>query len=903
MKLKFTQLVLLVCFVCCAILAQAQTTINGSVKDENGEAVIGAAVYETNTSRGTITDVNGNYSLNVDQLPTSITISYVGFKTIKIDVMDGVTPINIIMVENTSRLDDVVVVGTRGKARTILTSAVPIDNLNPADLVRSGQNTIDQMINYRVPSYNSTNQTISDATAHFDPSELRNLGPSRTLVLVNGKRKNQSALVYVNDTPGKGEVGVDMKSIPTAAIKRIEVLRDGAAAQYGSDAVAGVINIVLKDQASDWNVSAGAGITTMGDGLTYDASINKGFKIGKGTLNLTADYYHQDYTDRSGVPGGDGLFGVIFQPSQAALDNGEITQAEFDAQQEFANSILNGTHPWIQENPDLGMIVGQPEYSKISALANFDLPYKDGVGTFYSTFGYTARNGTSFALYRAPYWITDDSGLLTPEGEEYQGFQPTFETSIGDLTFIIGNRYNFNGWKSDLSFTSGSNSVDYLIGNTINPSLLPNSPTEFDAGAYTFGHNLLNLDVSKSFGDITLMLGAEARQESFDVVAGQEESYVNGGAQSFPGLQPGNAVEATRTNAGVYAGLDWDITEKFLLGGAARFENYSDFGSNLSWKVNSRYILGDNKGAVRASVSTGFRAPSLHQIHLSNVQTLVSGGTVSNQGTFANTSDVIRGLGVPELTAETSFNFTGGITYKLAKGLSLTADYYNINVDNRVLFTGEVGFDGDDSTINDVEQVLLDNDVTSIKFFVNAMDTRTQGIDVVLDYTGFRFGNDNKVGFTVAVNNNRTQIIGDINAPETLAEAGYDIFSRKEQSRVTTARPNFKSLVGINAKFSNFTATLNNTYFGKVTWQHATDPNLDQTFSGKLITDLILGYDVTESFGLQLKVNNLFNVYPDVIVTGGDFVTDLGGRFQYPWEVNQFGFNGTMVSLRANISF
>ena len=876
--------------------------IKGMIKDaKTGEVLIGATIVEVGTFNGTTTDLDGIFSLTVESFPVDIQVSSTGYAPQTLTVESG-GMLEIMMNAGLS-IDEIVVVGSRGKARTILESPVPIDNINAADLIKSGQNTVEQMINYRVPSYNSSNQTISDATAHFDPSELRNLGPSRTLVLVNGKRKNQSALVYVNDTPGKGEVGTDMKSIPTAAIERIEVLRDGAAAQYGSDAIAGVINIILKNR-TDGNVSLGTGITTKGDGLTYDASVNKGFKIGKkGFLNLTGSYYHQDKTNRAGEPGGDGLFGVIFQPDPDAVMNGTMTQQEYDDALGFANSVLNGTHPWLKENPDMGMTVGQPEYDKYSFFGNFGTKYGGGAGEFYAYGGYTGRNGTSFALYRAPYWIGDDAGLLTPSGETYSGFQPTFETKISDLTFTIGNKYNINGWNTDVSLTTGSNSVDYTIGNTINVSLLPNSPTEFDAGAYSFGNILGNVDVSKTFGDVDFSIGMEARQETFEVVAGQEESYVTGGAQSFPGLQPGNALKENRTNVGIYAGADWDATDAFLIGGAVRYENYSDFGGNFSWKINARHMLGDRQGAIRASVSTGFRAPSLHQVYLSNVQTLVSGGTISNQGTFNNVSNVIKGLGIPALDAETSFNITAGFTYKLVEGFTLAVDYYNVAVDNRVLFTGEIGFDGDAANTNPIETVLIANDVTSIKFFVNALDTRTQGVDVVADYSGVSVGENASLDFILSLNANKTKIEGTITAPGVVGEQGVEIFNRKEQSRVTSARPNFKSLFGIGLNLKKFKITLNNTYFGEVTWQHASDPMKDQTFAGKVITDLVLGYDISKNLNFNVVVNNLLNVYPDKIDTKGDFVTDLGGRFQYPWEVNQFGFNGTIVSGRLSYNF
>ena len=854
-------------------------TVTGTVKDKEGEPIIGATVLIKDTNKGDVTDLNGNFTLEVEPGQT-IVVSFVGFISKEITITNT-TSIDVVLEEDITSLSEVVVVGSRGRPRTVIESPVPIDNINAAELQESGQVTIEQIINYKIPSFNSSNQTISDATAHFDPSELRNLGPSRTLVLVNGKRKNQSALVYVNDTPGKGEVGVDMKSIPTAAIERIEVLRDGATAQYGSDAIAGVINIVLKETVNG-QASLNTGVTSQGDGFTYDASINKGFKLGNnGFLNLTGNFYHQDYTDRAGETGRDLLFGNIFGD----------------------DALLNGTNPWIQDNPDLGMIVGQPEYDRASIYANMGTTYADGAGEFYFTGGYTYRDGTSFALYRAPYWITDDAGLLTPSGQPYNGFQPTFETDINDYTFTVGNKYQFGDWKTDLSLTTGGNDVAYTIGNTINPALLPNSPTSFDAGAYLFGSSLANIDISRQFDNVGIYFGTEIRRERFKVTAGEEASYVDGGAQSFPGLQPSNELDENRNNVGLYAGLDWDISEETLLGAAARFENYSDFGSNFSWKINARHLFADGNGAVRGSISTGFRAPSLHQIYLSNVQTLVSGGTVSNQGTFNNVSPVIRGLGIPELDAETSFSVSAGVTYRLFEKLSITADYYNISVDNRVLFTGEIGFDGDNATTNSVEQILLDNEVTSIKFFVNALDTRTQGADIIIDLNDISLGGKAKLGITSSTNFNETTIEGSIDAPGTVGAEGYEIFNRKEQSRVTTARPNFKTLFGINLKISKFTASFNNTYFGKVTWQHATEPANDQTFSGKVITDLILGYEILDNLSANFVINNLFDIYPDEIVTNGDFVTDLGGRFRYPWEVNQFGFNGTFIRGGLNFKF
>ena len=872
-------------------IVSLQQLVSGTITEaSSGLPLPSANIIVKGTSTGTTSDFDGNYKLSVDSFPVTLVVSSIGFTTQEIEVNAAGT-VDVALQDGVS-LDEVVIVGNRSKPRTILDSPVPIDNIGVAELRNTGQPTVDKMLTYKVPSFNSTNQTISDATAHFDPADLRGLGPSRTLVLVNGKRKNQSALVYINDTPGKGEVGVDLKSIPAAAIERIEVLRDGASAQYGSDAIAGVINMVLKKNVEYTTVNVKSGITTEGDGFNFGADLNTSLNFGDngGYFNFTFGYYNQEETNRAGEPGGDGLFGVIFGD----------------------DDILNGTTPWLQENPDLGMTVGQPEMKNTDLFFNLGLPYKNGKGELYAFGGLSLRKGKSFALYRTPYWVPDPFNLLHEPGTEYQGFQPTFETDVRDNNLTLGSKFKVYGFDADLSGTFGRNAVDYEVNNSLNPALGANSPTSFDVGAYAFSAMLVNLDFSRNFGDVNVAFGAEIRGERFRSSEGQPESYIGGGVQSFPGLQPANAVNATRDNYGVYADLEWEPTEEFLIGGAVRYEDFSDFGDNTSWKVNARYSLGE-KGAVRGSYSTGFRAPSLHQIYLSNVQTLVSGGTVSNQGTFNNVDPVIRnGLGVPQLTAETSKNISAGITYKPVPNLSLSVDFYQVKVDDRVLFTGEIGFDGDDSTINPVEQVLVNNDITSLKFFVNAVNTKTSGVDLVANYRNIELGNG-KLHTTLAANFNKTEITNDdvdpntfdlqIEAPGLLGANGYDIFNRKEQSRIESARPKTKVLLGFDYELNKWNFILNNTYFGEVTWKHASTPENDQTFSGKIVTDLIINYKFSEKVSANLSVNNLLDVYPDEIDTNGDFVTDLGGRFRYPWEVNQFGFNGTIINGGVTFKF
>lgn len=898
MKLNLIQLgFFILTLLLTAFTTTAQVAISGTVVDaDNNEPLIGASIQVPGTSSGTITDIDGSFSFTVSAVPVDIEISYTGYAGQSMSV-NNTDPITIVLSAGLN-IDEIVITGSRGKPRTILNSAVPIDNINARELKLSGQKTVDQMINYKVPSYNSTPQTVSDGTAHFDPSELRNLGPSRTLVLINGKRKNQSAQVYLNRTPGRGEVGTDMKAIPAAAIERIEVLRDGASAQYGSDAVAGVINIILKERVTPGEVNFEGGITEAGDGFQFGADLNTGFNIGKkgGFLNFTGEYYHQDYTNRSGTPGGDGLFGTLYQigaiPVQAAggfpASPGVVATAD---------QIANGNTDWQRANPDLGMIVGQPAYDKASAFVNLGLPH--GKGEFYINGGITHRDGTSFALYRVPWW----PGLPNANpatGGSFQGFGPTFESSINDLTFSVGNKWLVNDWDIDLSLTTGSNNIDYTVSNSINPSLGAATPTSFDPGGYKFGILVGNLDFAKVINDLSLSFGAEFRRENFEVRAGEEASYIDGGAQSFPGLQPSNALEENRSNIGVYVGADYDISESTLIGAAARFENYSDFGGNFSWKINARQLLGGENFALRASFSTGFRAPSLHQTYLSNIQTLFVDGNIAQQGTFNNVSDVAKTLGVPELDAEISRNFTIGLTGKIGNNLSITADYYNINVDDRVLLSNQISRgalpDG-----NTLKNDLIRDGVESFTFFINAIDSKTQGVDVVVNLGNLTAGKKGRLGFTLAANYNKTSLKGDPTAPPVLAENNIEIFNREERNRLVTGRPQTKVSLGANYRAGKFRATLNNTYFGEVTETHPGNPAFDQVFAGKTLTDLVLGFQAGDNIGLDVTINNIFNVYPDELRPVDDFEANLGGRFKYAWHVNQFGFTGTIFKVGVNI--
>ncbi len=871
--------IILTLFLVASVIAAQNVTIVGDVSSAKGEALVGVNIIVKGTTNGAATDLDGKFKIKLNELPVTLVFSSIGYKK-KIVLVDNVQYLKIVLEGDIYSSEDVMVVGSRFRPRTAITSPIPIDNIKMKDLEATAQISFDKMLHYTVPSFNSTQQVISDATAHFDPADLRGLGPSRTLVLINGKRKNASALVFINDTPGKGDVGVDMNSIPVSAIKRVEVLRDGASAQYGSDAIAGVINIILDDQTETTRINTFSSITGKGDGFQLGANVNTGFKIGDlGFFNLSSGYVNQKETNRAGSPGKDDLFG---QPA---------------------------SNPWIKDNPELGMKIGLPNMTSANIYYNTEIEV-DELSEIYSYGGLVYRNGLSYALYRTPYWVQDPHNLLHEKGTTYQGFQPTFGTDIFDNEFTAGFRSQKHGWKYDLSYTFGSNKVDYTIGNTLNPDLGATSPTEFNAGGYRFNNNIINFDISKLLFDrLFISLGSEFRIENFIAVEGEEASYYGSGASSFPGLQPQNAVDAKRTNMGVYVDLGYDITKNIFIGGAARYEKYSDFGNNLTYKANIRIKTTDNKYSVRGGVSTGFRAPSLHQIYLSNIQTLISGGTVSNQGTFNNNSPVLRQLGVDKLKEENALNFTIGAAARPLDNLFVSVDLYQINVNDRIVYSSSIS---SSDTTTTVGKILKANDITSLKFFINAVDTKTKGIDIVANY---RYKN---WGFNLAANIAKHEINGKIKTPDVLAKDGVDIFDRKEQSRLLTARPNTKLVLGLSYDFNPVVIGLNATYFGEVTWQHANnglngvdlgngplptdDAAYDQTFAAKTIFDLNLRYTINENISFSFMVNNLLDTYPDLIDTKGDFVTTLGGRFQYPWEVNQFGFNGRVFLATLNFT-
>ena len=839
---------------------------SGMVVDQNNEPLPGASVVIKGTTTGTTTDFDGKFSINISQDDVLI-VSYVGFSTNEVTFDGG--DLTVVLNEGEA-LDEVLVTGNRSKPRTAIDSAVPIDNIRTESVLNVGEASIERALTFSIPSYNSQDQAISDATAGFSPADLRGLGPSRTLVLINGKRVNQQAQAYLNRTPGKGEVGINLKSIPLAAVERIEVLRDGASSQYGSDAMAGVMNFILKEDSAFSTLSAGTGITSEGDGFQFNLDYNTTFAFGDGgRINLTFAYTDQEKTNRAGSPGLD------------AVDTSTARQNEID----FASN-----------DPTLGMIVGRPDLQQKTIFANITHPVGENAN-FYMTHGYSERWNRSFAYYRFPGWRRDvaDAGFLTPNPEDFVGYHPTFEGDIKDFFNVVGVDFDLaNGWNLDLSVTHGKNSIFYTVNRSVNRDYLSDngwSPTTFKPGGYAFSNIIQNADLTKSFSDqVSFSAGVEYKTEKFEAFPGDPFSRYGGGSDSFAGISLDQEGDWDRNNLAVYSGLDVDLSEKLLISGAVRYEDFSDFGSNVSAKIASRYKL-SNQSAVRASFSTGFRAPSLHQKYLSNTQYIIVAGSDEPllQGTLQNGTEAVRALGIKDLFAETSQNLTAGFTFGNGSNFSGSVDFYSINVDDRILFSSQISGDGNPSV-----QTLLDQaGVVSVQAWINAGNTKTTGLDFVLNWKS------DTIDLGLIGNFNETEIES-IDTPSELA--GVNIFAREEAGLIINSRPKSKIILTADYDTDRWEMGMYNTHFGEVTVTAPESGGEDQALSAKLITDFRLAYKFTPQLTLSGIVNNAFDVYPDVTLASTN-TSQAGSRFVYSSEVQQQGQLGRNYSLSLNYRF
>ncbi|MDV7185991.1 TonB-dependent receptor [Lutibacter sp. TH_r2] len=937
-------------FVTVTFYAQSYQ-VSGLVTDSSNQPLPGVTVTIEGTSRGTSTDFDGRYTIKVESSENLI-FSYVGYNEKKLE-MDGTKIFNVVLVSGVS-LEEIVVVGSRNPNRTAVDTSVPVDVIDVAELVTAGpQVNLNQILNYVAPSFTSNTQTISDGTDHIDPASLRGLGPDQVLVLVNGKRRHNSSLVNVNGTFGRGSVGTDLNAIPAASIERIEVLRDGAAAQYGSDAIAGVINIVLKRSTNElnFNVTTGANFSknsnsqTGGvDGETTNVSANYGLQLGDkgGFINFTGDFdVREDYNrmkewegtifnlyntvERYAAADGYDLVNLLDDDVADVIQYGNIAGLGLDsnATKTELQSILSADNTTAEltarglERSDFNMRVGQSSLRGGRFFANMSIPLNDDGTELYSFAGISSRVGNSAGFYRLP----NQSRTYTPA--YINGFLPEINSAIKDKSFSIGIKGKISDWDVDFSNTYGKNEFLYTIGNTFNASMGNSSPTTFDAGGFSFAQNTTNLDISKFYDDamsgVNIAFGAEYRVENYEIIAGEEASYSQytasgeiittasqepledffgssrpGGSQVFPGFSPKNELSRGRSSVAGYFDVEADFSEKFLASFASRFEDYSDFGSTLNFKLATRLKASDNTN-IRAAFNTGFRAPSLHQLNFNSTSTIFdANGDPQEVGTFANDSRAAELLGIPQLKEETSKSVSLGFTSKIPSAhLTITVDGYWVGIDDRVVYTGQFKGPG---TGTELDNLLAQANATAASFFANAIDTESKGIDIVVTHD-VMVGNTTKLKTDLSGTFSKTKQVGDIKASEVLEDAGLIGTYFPEDSRIylEEAVPRAKINLSNSLTTDKFNVFLRNVWFGEVTEATTTVEN-QQVYGSKVVTDLSVGYQLSKSTTVTVGANNLFDIYPDKTIEGNR----SSGRFDWSRRSQQFGISGRFLFARLN---
>ncbi|MTH14983.1 TonB-dependent receptor [Flavobacterium sp. LC2016-01] len=917
-----------------------------------------------------------------------------------------------------NELSEVTIVGSRSKNRVKTDVPVPVDIFSITEITKgSPQTSVTQILNYVAPSFTSNPTSTADATDHVDPAQLRGLGPDQVLILVNGKRRHTSALVNINGSPGRGSVGTDLNAIPSFAIDRIEVLRDGAAAQYGSDAIAGVINIVLKKNANfisggiqyGANLSSGSNDFKGGaDGQTLQVDLNYGTSLGKpgSFLNVTASAVTREATSRAGIrnnaifnaynavenraaQGGvqiNSLFSninttpnsaqILSSLKQYAPQVSYFTTAQQNAiagattltqmQTALSFDVTNNELAYRgQQRTDYNMSVGQSELASGQAYYNAKYPLTETT-SLYSFGGISYRNGKSYAFNRLP----NGSGTFT---QVYQnGFLPEIESKILDASAAVGVNTELFGFDTDLSTNLGTNSFQYDVNNTINATLGTNSPFSFDAGKVSFLQSTTNLDFTRKYdvlAGLNVAFGGEFRYENYQIKQGEEASYglydVNGalvsgilpsnsplivtdffgnkrgaGAQGFSGFQPSDAKEKNRNSGAAYLDLELNVTEKWLVNGAVRYENYSDFGSTVIFKLASLLKLNENIN-WRISGQTGFRAPSLQQKYFESSSTQFINGSPYQVGYFTNDSQAAKSIGVENLKPEKSKSISTGFTFKIPEAnITIATDAYFTRIDDRIVLTGQYSrptdaqiaaatTPGQAEALTLFQQAFDTKGVERASFWTNGINSETKGIDLVISQKydvipDFIIRND------LALSYNETKRVGDLNVPQSIIDAGgepykYSFFPESSRVYLEEAIPRLKANLMTTFSIKKLDIYLRNSYFGKVTDPGATDVNLDGSssvyehpeYSAKLVTDLSLGYQINEHFRATIGFNNIGDVYPDrnnpatpaftntTPTLSPAPSTDLtnANQFAYSRAVSQFGLNGRFGFARLSFKF
>jgi iron complex outermembrane receptor protein len=763
----------------------------------------------------------------------------------------------------TSTLDTVIVTGTRVSDRTVAESTAPIDIITPEVLESTGTTELATALSRALPSLNFPRPALVDGTDAVRPAQLRGLSPDQVLVLVNGKRRHSTALINVNGSQGRGSSPVDLNAIPIAAIERVEVLRDGAAAQYGSDAIAGVVNVVLKGSGDGGSLAARYGQFSAGDGEQYQLSGDAGIALGEnGALHLAAQAGHQDQTDRARP--------YLGAPGAANPPLGEVSQR-----------------------------FGDPDVDQGAVSYNAEYNAAEGVN-FYSFGTFSKRDATSTGFFR-PAGAPTNIASIYPDG-----FLPEIRNNSEDRAFVAGIRgQTAGGFNVDLSYNYGQNHLSFDVQNSLNRSLGEASPTDFYAGALEVTQNVLNLDVNKQLDwglayPVTLAFGAEWRGEKFNEGPGEPASYINGGvvspgdttprpgAQVFPGFGPSDAGHYNRNNASFYADLEGDLTDKFSLGLAGRYEDYSDFGSTSSGKLSARYAFTD-RFALRATASTGFRAPSLQQQFYQSTSSSFIGGLQYAVRTFRVDDPAAIALGAEPLKAEKSKNLGLGVVLQPVDDLYVTIDAYRIGIDDRIVLSENL-------VSTPVADYLIENGyaVTGGRYFTNAVDTTTTGIDIVGSYL-WRFYSGS-LSLTSGYNYNKTEIDRVAANPASLEAIDPDAvrIGRTEIGRITKGSPRDKFFIGGTWNSGHWTLDANATRYGEFTvLNNVGNTELDQTFDAAWTLDLAATYKL-DRWSFTVGGDNVLNEYPDEVL----FANSSSGQLPYS-SASPFGFNGAFAYAKV----
>jgi iron complex outermembrane receptor protein len=800
--------------------------------------------------------------------------------------------------DDTQTLDAIVVTGTRVAGRSRNDTAAPVDAIGVQQLERTGSPEINQALSVALPSFNFPRPGLTDGTDTVRPAQLRGLAPDQTLVLVNSKRRHSASLVNVNGSAGRGSAAVDLNTIPTAAVRTVEVLRDGASAQYGSDAIAGVINVLLREddtgggvtinygrRESTYEVITGAppaGATwsaparisrDVSDGETTTVSAWKGLSLGgAGFLTIAAELKDQERTERGGYD-----FRQQYPRVGTAFDPRETTINRFNA--------------WY----------GEPELEQKTLFANAGIDFENGT-RLYGWASRQDRDARSAGFYR-PAQDARNITSIYPDG-----FLPIIAPTVIDSSAAGGVKWNWGEWAMDSSIVWGRNEMDFTIENTLNRSIGPSSQRTFQAGGFDYTQATFNFGGTRSFAldafasDLYLSAGLEAREETYRIFAGEPNSYINGGAllngaptasgaQVFPGFRPSNEVDESRNAVGLYVDLEANLTDQLLGSVAIRGEDYSDFGSNLSGKVAMRYDFSE-AFALRGSLQNGFRAPSPQQQFFTATSTNFINGVPFEITTFPATSPVAAALGARPLEAEESVNVSFGAVFNFGEA-TLTIDAYRIDIDNRIVLSENL-------TQVSVRNFLTAQGFVGIgggRFFINGVDTETQGVDVVFTVP-FETATAGRFDVTLLANWNNTDVT---RVPTTAPIAAIDptirLFDRVNVLTFEEGSPKDKYGANLSWSLDRFGATLRATRYGEVLAPGTTAAN-DFVLSPKVLVDLEGRVRLWEGLELAIGVENLADEYPDPLPAS------LNTTGNTPFSnFSPFGRSGRFLYGRINYSF